>query len=99
MPLDAAMAAEMVPDQEEVREIPVLNVSSNIYGMFDLRFEQGSAPDASATRYRADRTVEVVAGGNTGIREFLFTFRRPLDHQSYHFFMASPRFSAYPLKF
>lgn len=44
-------------------------------------------------------TVEVARAAETGVQEFLFTFRRPLSDPAYHFFLASPLFDAYPLSF
>jgi len=46
-----------------------------------------------------DFRVEVVRASESGIREFLFTFERPLDDPTYHFFFGSRGFSAYPLRF
>jgi hypothetical protein len=44
-----------------------------------------------------DFDVLITENGPDGVREIEFTFRRPLDDPGYHFFLASPRFMAYPL--
>ncbi len=44
-------------------------------------------------------TVRVTQASDQGVQEFLFTFNRPLADPAYHFFLASPVFDAYPLKF
>jgi hypothetical protein len=59
-----------------------------------------STPWAAGERFStADFQVEVKRGGGAGVREFLFTFNRPLTDPSYHFFFGSPQFAAYPLRF
>ena len=44
-----------------------------------------------------DFDVEIIAVDEAGVRELAFRFPRPLDDRSYHFFLGSPRFAAYPL--
>jgi hypothetical protein len=44
-------------------------------------------------------TVEVRQADDQGVRELAFTFQRPLDDPTYHFFLGSPAFDAYPLWF
>ncbi len=46
-----------------------------------------------------DFTVEIVHASENGVNELLFTFPRPLNDPSYHFFFGSSRFVAYPLRF
>ncbi|MBN1342845.1 MAG: hypothetical protein JXQ73_09215 [Phycisphaerae bacterium] len=46
-----------------------------------------------------DFTVEVVRSSNSGVGELLFTFQRPLDDPTYHFFFGSRAHFAYPLRF
>ncbi len=46
-----------------------------------------------------DFVVEIVRASGDGVRELLFTFPRPLTDPSYHFFLGSSHFAAYPLRF
>jgi len=41
--------------------------------------------------------VEVARADGGGVQEFIFTFHRPLNDPTYHFFLGSPVFDAYPL--
>jgi len=59
----------------------------------DAPFEVGE------TFQTPDFQVEVIRASKEGIGELLFTFARPLDDPTYHFFFGSPGFSAYPLRF
>jgi len=43
--------------------------------------------------------VEITDVGDDAVHQLKITFRKPLDDPSYHFFIASPRFSAYPINF
>jgi hypothetical protein len=44
-------------------------------------------------------TVEVNRATKEGVQEFTFTFARPLNDPTYHFFLASPVLDACPLRF
>ena len=46
-----------------------------------------------------DFKVRVTRGSPSGIAELVFTFQRPLDDPSYHFFFGSRVWYAYPLRF
>ena len=43
--------------------------------------------------------VDVLRADESGVQEMGFTFPRPLSDPTYHFFLASPVFDAYPLNF
>ena len=59
-----------------------------------------STPMTAGERFATpDFQVEVISGSAAGVREFRFTFNRPLTDSSYHFFFGSPQFTAYPLRF
>lgn len=49
--------------------------------------------------YTPEFTAQIIRGSEQGISEILFTFNKPLDHPSYHFYLGSPHFAAYPLRF
>ncbi len=46
-----------------------------------------------------DFEVQIIQADQQGVRELLFTFPRPLNSDTYHFFLASRWFAAYPLRF
>jgi hypothetical protein len=46
-----------------------------------------------------DFTVEIIRSSDSGVGELLFTFQRPLDDPTYHFFFGSRTHFAYPLRF
>ena len=43
--------------------------------------------------------IEIVRSSDSGVGELLFTFQRPLDDPTYHFFFGSRAHFAYPLRF
>jgi len=73
---------------------------SGLIGRSMLEAVGRDRPFAPGERFTTeDFDVEVVRSDEQGIRELLFTFRRPLDDPGYHFFYGSFVFSAYPLRF
>jgi hypothetical protein len=73
---------------------------SGLIGASMLEAVNRDRPFAVGERFSTDDfEVEVVRGSEAGIQEFLFTFERPLDDPTYHFFFGSQQGAAYPLRF
>ncbi|HOA75938.1 MAG TPA: hypothetical protein PLQ89_09470 [Phycisphaerae bacterium] len=73
---------------------------SGLIGRSILQGIQRDAPFRAGETFATEEfTVEVTRADATGVQEFLFTFNRPLSDPTYHFFLASPTFDAYPLAF
>ena len=59
-----------------------------------------NAPFRQGERFETpDFQVEITRADDAGIQELTFTFPRPLDDPTYHFFFGSSQFVAYPLPF
>lgn len=73
---------------------------SGLIGRSILQGIDRDRPFSPGETFDADEfTVEVIDSTDAGVQEFLFTFRRPLSDPAYHFFLASPVFDSYPLRF
>lgn len=73
---------------------------SGLIGRSILQGIGRDAPFRPGERFTTDDfTVQVTRATDDAIQEFVFTFPRPLNDPTYHFFLSSIVFDAYPLRF
>ena len=98
--MDSAGEARRLDEHTLAISCPAPGYFSGLTGRSILEGIGRKQPFAAGERFSSPHFEALItASDQAGVREMRFTFNRPLTDPAYHFFIGSPVFDAYPLRF